>query len=142
MRPDFLQIEDVLHIHQDQIERYGGSPDLRDAGLLASAVETPRATFGGELLHVDLFEIAAAYLFHIVQNHPFTDGNKRTGVAAALVFLDLHGIEMRVAEDDLVAHVLDVAQGRIAKSEVAAFLRSHAVHPDTPTSGAPDALGA
>lgn len=88
MELDFLRIEDVLGIHEDQIERYGGASGLRDAGLLSSAVETARATFDGELLHTDVFAVAAAYMFHIVQNHPFTDGNKRTGAAAALVFLD------------------------------------------------------
>lgn len=127
MDPEFLRVEDVLQIHQDQIERYGGSPDLRDPGLLASAVDTPRATFDGATLHGDLFEMAAAYLFHIVQNHPFVDGNKRTGTAAALVFLDLNGVEMSVDDDTLVDHVLAVAQGNVAKSEVAAFLRRHAI---------------
>lgn len=127
MQPDFLCIEDVLRIHEDQIDLYGGSPDLRDAGLLASAVETPRATFGGQFLHEDLFEMAAAYLFHIVQNHPFVDGNKRTGTAAALVFLDLHGIEIEIDDSALVDHVLAVAQGQIGKPDIAAFLRKHVV---------------
>lgn len=71
--------------------------------------------------------MAAAYLFHIVQNHPFVDGNKRTGAVAALVFLDFNGIETEIDDDALVDHVLAVAQGRIAKPEVAAFLRKHAV---------------
>ncbi|MFN7430988.1 MAG: type II toxin-antitoxin system death-on-curing family toxin [bacterium] len=127
MQPNFLRIEDALRIHQDQIELYGGSPDLRDPGLLISAVETPRATFGGQFLHGDLFEMAAAYLFHIVQNHPFVDGNKRTGAVAALVFLEFNGIETEIDDDALVDHVLAVAQGQIAKPEVAAFLRKHAV---------------
>jgi len=127
MDPEFLRVDDVLQIHQDQIERYGGSPDLRDPGLLTSAVDTPRAMFDGKYLHGDLFEVAAAYLFHIVQNHPFVDGNKRTGTAAALVFLDLNGIEMEIDDGALVDHVLAVAQGQIAKPEVAAFLRTHAV---------------
>jgi len=127
MDPEFLRVDDVLQIHQDQIERYGGSPDLRDPGLLTSAVDTPRATFDGRHLHRDLFEMAAAYLYHIVQNHPFVDGNKRTGAAAALVFLDLNGIEMEIDDGALVDLVLAVAQGQIAKPEVAAFLRTHAV---------------
>lgn len=127
MEPDFLRIEDVLRIHEDQIERYGGGSGLRDPGLLASAVETPRAGFGGRSLHGDLFEMAAAYLFHIVQNHPFVDGNKRTGAVAALVFLDLNGVEIEIDEDALVEHVLAVAQGRATKPEIAAFLRRHAV---------------
>jgi death-on-curing protein len=127
MQPEFLRIEDVLRIHQDQIEHYGGSPDLRDSELLASAVETPRASFGGRFLHGDLFEMAAAYLFHLVQNHPFVDGNKRTGTAAAFVFLDFNGITIEVDDDALVEHVMGVAQGLISKPEVAAFLRNHAV---------------
>lgn len=127
MDPEFLRVDDVLQIHQDQIERYGGSPDLRDPGLLTSAVDTPRAMFDGRHLHRDLFDMAAAYLFHIVQNHPFVDGNKRTGAAAALVFLDLNGIEMEIDDGALVDLVLAVAQGQIAKPEVAAFLRTHAV---------------
>lgn len=127
MHPDFLLVEDVLRIHADQVERYGGSPDLRDPGLLASAVETPRAMFGGELLHGDLFDMAAAYLFHIVQNHPFVDGNKRTGVAAALVFLDINGVDVDIGEDALVEHVLAVAQGLAHKPDIAAFLRSRRI---------------
>ncbi|MBL9030139.1 MAG: type II toxin-antitoxin system death-on-curing family toxin [Phycisphaerae bacterium] len=126
MAPEFLRVDDVLQIHQDQIERYGGSPDLRDPGLLTSAVDTPRAMFDGKYLHGDLFEMAAAYLFHIVQNHPFVDGNKRTGIAAALVFLDLNGIDMAIDDDTLADHVLAVAQGREDKTAVAAFLRLHA----------------
>mgnify|MGYP001191833144 CR=1 FL=1 len=126
MDPEFLRVDDVLQIHRDQIERYGGSPDLRDPGLLTSAVDTPLAMFDGKYLHGDLFDMAAAYLFHIVLNHPFVDGNKRTGTAAALVFPDLNGIEMNAGDDEIVAMVLAVAQGRGDKKAVAAFLRVHA----------------
>ena len=121
----FLSIDDVLAIHQDQIDRYGGSAEVRDLELLASAVQMPQAAFGGVFLHADLFEMAAAYLFHIVQNHPFIDGNKRTGTATALVFLDLNGIEIDIPDDKLVEHVLEVAQGRIEKPEITGFLRQH-----------------
>lgn len=126
MDPEFLRADDLLQIHRDQIERYGGSPDLRDPGLLTSAADTPRAMFDGRYLHADLFEMAA-YLFHIVRNHPFVDGNKRTGTAAALVFLDLNGVELAIDDDALADHVLAVAQGHLTKSDVAAFLRQHAV---------------
>lgn len=124
MDPDFLRIEEVLRIHEDQIERYGGSPGLRDSGLLASAVEMPRATADGEFLHTDLFAMASAYLFHIVQNHPFIDGNKRTGTAAALVFLDFNGVECVIDDSDLVDLVLAIARGETAKDTIAAFLKS------------------
>lgn len=123
---DFLQVNEVLAIHQDQIERYGGGEGLRDPGLLISAVETPRAMFGGAYLHADLFEMAAAYLFHLVRNHPFVDGNKRTGAAAALVFLDLNGTELNISDEALVELVLGVALGAIDKSAVAAVLRASA----------------
>ncbi len=127
MEPEFLHIDEVLQIHEDQLERYGGDSGLRDFGLLASAVETPRASFGGQFLHTDLIEMAAAYLFHLVQNHPFVDGNKRTGAAAALVFLDLNGVEMEIDDDALVDQVLAVARGEAGKAEVAEFLREPAV---------------
>ncbi|MCK4659796.1 MAG: type II toxin-antitoxin system death-on-curing family toxin [Phycisphaerae bacterium] len=89
MAPEFLRVDEILHVHQDQIERYGGHASIREVGLLLSAIAMPQASIGGEFLHHDLFEMAAAYLFHIVQNHPFVDGNKRTGAAVALVFLDM-----------------------------------------------------
>lgn len=126
MDPEFLRIDDVLRIHEDQVVRYGGSRALRDAGLLTSAVEAPRATFGGRFLHADLFDMAGAYLFHIVQNHPFIDGNKRTGAVAALVFLDLNGVEVEIDDEALFGHVLAVARGTLTAVEVAAFLRHNA----------------
>ncbi|MBK8915028.1 MAG: type II toxin-antitoxin system death-on-curing family toxin [Phycisphaerales bacterium] len=125
MEPEFLELAEVLTIHADQIERYGGDASIRDAGLLGSALAMPRATFGGEFLHRDLFEMAAAYLYHIVQNHPFVDGNKRTGTASALVFLDMNGVTIDVDEDALVDLVLEVAQGRADKGRIAEFFRAN-----------------
>jgi len=123
MEPAFLSLSEVLEIHQDQITRYGGSAEIRDLNLLKSALGMPQSTFGGEFLHADLFEMAAAYLFHIVMNHPFVDGNKRTGTVAALVFLDLNGLEMTASQDVLADMVLGVAEGRIGKEPLAAFMR-------------------
>jgi death-on-curing protein len=90
--PDFLSVVEVLFLHEEQLARYGGGTGIRDIGLLESAVAQPQATFGSEYLHADLFQMAAAYAFHIAQNQPFVDGNKRTGLVAALVFLDLNGV--------------------------------------------------
>jgi len=117
----FLTLEEVLEIHVDQIKRYGGSSGLRDLGLLQSAVATPQASFGGEYLHATLVEMGAAYLFHIVQNHPFIDGNKRVGAATTLVFLTMNGVDISVTNDALVQLVLDVAQGNTSKTEIAEF---------------------
>ena len=91
MSPDFLTLEEVLEIHDDQINRYGGASGIRDFGLLESALAQPQTIFGGSLLHTDLFEMAAAYFFHIIQNHPFMDGNKRVGAVTGLEGIDKRG---------------------------------------------------
>ncbi len=121
--PLFLDFDQVLQIHQSLIERYGGSEGLRDVGLLHSALATPRATFDGQWLHGDLFEMAAAYLFHLVQNHPFLDGNRRVGAASAIIFLALNGIAIDADEDGLVEVTLAVARGEIEKTAIAEFFR-------------------
>jgi death-on-curing protein len=122
---DFLSLAEVLEIHRDQIERYGGEPGIRDIGLLQSALAMPAAGFGGSFLHEDLFEMAAAYLFHIIRNHPFVDGNKRTGVVAALVFLIMNGFELDADANALEKMVVAAAKGKSSKSAVADFLRKH-----------------
>ena len=100
---------------------------VRNLGLLESALATPAATFGGAFLHPTLPEMAAAYLFHLVKNHPFLDGNKRIGLAAMLVFLGLNGLDLVAEEDHLVDVVLGVAAGTTSKSVVAVFIESHTV---------------
>ena len=126
MKPRFLEFDEVLEIHRDQIERYGGRPGIRDAALLRSAIAMPSAGMAGEYLHVDRFEMAAAYVFHIVKNHPFIDGNKRVGAVAALVFLELNGVETRISDADLFDLMMSVAGGRMSKSGIAEFLRGSA----------------
>lgn len=125
MKLKFLHINKVLKLHRDQIRRYGGSDGLRDRGLLESAIAMPRAQFGGQFLHEDIYEMAAAYLYHITLNHPFVDGNKRAGAAAALTFLAVNGIEVEVDDDSFTELVLNVAQGMTDKPTIAAFLREH-----------------
>jgi len=123
--PVFLTLGEVIEIHRDQIERYGGDPGIRDLGLLQSAMAVPAAGFGGRYLHTDLFEMAAAYLFHITQNHPFINGNKRTGAVASLVFLSLNDVEIEADEEEFERIVLGVAEGNIAKASVAEFFRNN-----------------
>lgn len=119
----FLDIEQVLRLHRSLIEHYGGDPGLRDAGLLQSAIAVPQSSFDREYLHQDLFEMAAAYLYHIVQNHPFIDGNKRTGAASAIIFLAINGLDIDADEDGLVDVTLAAATGRLGKPEIADFFR-------------------
>ena len=123
---DFLSVTDVLRLHADQVDVYGGQCGVRDMGLLESAVAQPQTAFGGEHLHRDIFEMAAAYLFHIVQNHPFLDGNKRAGVVTALVFLDLNGVEINAPKGSIYDLTMSVASGKADKPRIAAFFRSHA----------------
>lgn len=123
--PVFLTLAEILEIHEVQISLFGGSLGLRDRGSLESALAQPEMSFGGQRLHDDLFEMAAAYLFHIVMNHPFVDGNKRTGTVAARVFLYLNDYDLDSTEDDLADIVLSVAGGRAGKAEVAVFLRNN-----------------
>jgi death on curing protein len=127
MSPTFLTLDEVLEIHQDQIARYGGSAGIRDLGLLQSALAQPQATFAGQFLHADLFEMAAAYLFHVTQNHPFIDGNKRVGAVAAIVFLLLNDQDIAATNAELETLVLSVAQGQTSKPQIAQFMRDHAV---------------
>ena len=119
----FLSLAEVLEIHQDQITRYGGASGIRDIEILKSAIGMPSATYGGQFLHTDIFEMAAAYLFHLVKNHPFVDGNKRAGAVAAFVFLTLNGFDFDAPEDDFAEMVLSVACGKLDKADVAVFIR-------------------
>jgi death-on-curing protein len=119
----FLTLAEVVEIHKDQIERYGGSHGVRDMNLLSSAVAMPYASFGNEYLHADIFEMAAAYAFHIAQNHPFIDGNKRAAFASALVFLDLNNISIADPRGKLYNAMITLASGKIGKREFAGLLR-------------------
>ena len=125
MSTTFLTADEVLAIHADQIERYGGALGIRDRGLLESALAMPEATYSGEELHASLCEKAAAYLFHVVKNHPFVDGNKRVGLAVSLAFLALNEVRITATDEELVDVVLGVAQGRQSKADVAVFLERH-----------------
>ena len=121
--PLFLRLNEIVEIHSDQIARYGGSTGIRDMGLLQSAVAMPMSSFGGQYLHADLYEMAAAYLFHLVKNHAFVDGNKRVGTVAAVVFLELNGVEVEADEAEFERLVLDVAENKSGKSAIAEYLR-------------------
>jgi death on curing protein len=124
VNPEFLDVEDAMDIHDGQIDDYCGSYGIRDTGLLESAIAQPQASFGGELLHSGIFEMAAAYLFHIIQNHPFVDGNKRTGLSCALTFLEINGIPIDSPDPVLYNLAIDVAEGACGKREAADILKS------------------
>ena len=123
----FLTVDDIIESHQNQIETYGGSHGIRDIGLLESAIAQPEASFDGQYLHADIFEMAAAYLYHLVMNHPFVDGNKRVGLEAALIFLEINNENLSASDEELVDLVLKTTAGQVGKREIAEFFRSHCV---------------
>jgi death-on-curing protein len=122
MQPSFLSLEDVLEIHAAQLDRYGGQDGIRDRGLLLSAMAQPEMSFAGELLHEDLFAMAAAYAFHIAENQPFIDGNKRTAFQAADVFLMLNGFDLPASKRWHVA-MIDIAKRTLDKAGLALLFR-------------------
>lgn len=126
MSPLFLTLDEVLSLHAEQIRLFGGSAGIRDVGLLQSAIGSVEATFGGAFLHETIFSMAAGYLCGICRNHPFIDGNKRTGVAAALTFLELNGVEVDADEDAFYDLIIGVIEGRVSKASVTVFLEEHA----------------
>ncbi|MGB0560474.1 MAG: type II toxin-antitoxin system death-on-curing family toxin [Spirulinaceae cyanobacterium] len=118
LTPNFLTLEEVLALHDRQIERLGGTMGIRDRGLLESALAQPQTTFGGQLLHPTLPEQAAAYLYHLALNHPFIDGNKRTAFAVMDTFLRLNGYQLALSDTEAYELVLAVATSQISKDEL------------------------
>lgn len=118
----FLTLEDVLEIHTDQIDRYGGKKGIRDKTLLLSAIAQPMSIFDGIYLHATIYDKASAYLFHICQNHAFIDGNKRVALVSALVFLSMNDYSIDYDENALENLTRLVAEGKMQKEGISLFL--------------------
>lgn len=122
--PSFLTLAEVLEIHRDQVERHGGREGVRDIGLLESAIAMPQSGAGEQYHHRTLFEMAAAYAFHIAENQPFVDGNKRAALASALVFLDLNGVELDDPEGELYDAMMALGARKMSKTRLAELLKT------------------
>ena len=118
-----LSVEIVREIHAEALRKFGGLDGVRDENLLASAVLTPQSSSGGKSPYVDLLDVAAAYLFYICGNHPFLDGNERTAMLAAIVFLRLNGIDTRPASAVWEQLVLEVAASKLDRDATTRRLR-------------------
>lgn len=118
----YLTAEQVLFIHARLIDETGGSHGVRDLGMLESAVARPQATFDGKELHRGLFRKAAALMQALIQNHPFIDGNKRTGSVAAGLFLQLNGYILQAKNRELESFTLKVTISKISLAEIANWL--------------------
>jgi len=122
----FLTLSEVLLILEDQIRNYGGIYGVRDINLLSSALYMPESSYDGNYLHETVPAMAAAYAFHICQNHPFMDGNKRVALASSLVFLDINGYELNCENEALYNEVMGVAKSEIKKEELIKFYEKYA----------------
>jgi len=120
--PLFLRKEAVLAYHEQQIQLYGGDPGILDEGLLESALAQPENTWL-YMSEADVFDVAAAYAFHIAKNHPFTDGNKRTAHVVAAAFLEINGWTQDVPEPDIVRTMIGVADASIDERALASWFR-------------------
>ena len=121
----YLTLVEVLSLHRQIIEQSGGALGVRDLGALQSALAQPRMTFGGEDLYPRLVDKAAAVGFSIVMNHPFVDGNKRTGHAAMETFLVLNGMEISASVDEQEQVILALASGNSGRESFVEWLKQH-----------------
>lgn len=119
----FLSLEQVIAIHDDQIERYGGVHGIARLELLESAVLRPQTTFDGKELYPAIFEKAAAMLHSLVLNHAFVDGNKRTAIVSTLVFLELNGFQLDVKQEELVQAVLKIESKKLNLRKLSLWLK-------------------
>jgi len=123
-----LTVEQVLDFHTEIINELGGAHGIREMGLLISAIEMPTASMFGEFLHVSIYDKAAAYLYHMICNHPFADGNKRSGLVTALTFLEVNAVILEYDENNLEDLVVQVAAGKADKGLIAEFFYNN--HPE------------
>ena len=127
----YLSLEEVVSLHAKVLAQSGGGVGLRDRGALESALAQPEMTFGGEDLYPTVVEKAAALGHSLIQNHPFTDGNKRVGHAAMEVFLILNGYEIDATVEEQEGVVIAVASSRMSRVELSEWLKQHAVEAPT-----------
>ena len=122
-----LSKSQVLLLHEQLVAETGGSPGLRDEGMLDSALNAPFQTFGGEDVYPSLQQKAARLCFGLVKNHPFLDGNKRIGAHVMLVFLALNGIELQYTQTELSDIILQLAAGTIQSSDLLNWVLTHQI---------------
>ncbi|HEY9649264.1 MAG TPA: type II toxin-antitoxin system death-on-curing family toxin [Coleofasciculaceae cyanobacterium] len=141
LTPEFIEKEDVVRIHDDQLETYGGQPGILSEHTLTSAIAQPCATWDGKFLHPTVFDQAAAYLFHIANAHAFVDGNKRTGFAVMVTFLEINGYYLELSEDDAYRLSMSVVtvEGHTSrtKDDIARILESCCIFTATANSPTP-----
>ena len=125
-----ITLREALEVHHRVMAQSGGLAGIRDLGALESALAQPRMAFAGQELYPSIVEKAAALGFSLIKNHPFTDGNKRTGHAVMEMFLMLNGHAIQATVDEQVDVVLRVASGELGREGFLDWLRSHVIGRD------------
>ena len=121
----FIPKDIILFFHEQLVKIYGGSSGIRDENLLDSALEQPKATYQGEYLHDSLLKMAAAYGYHLCNNHPFIDGNKRIAFVAMDTFLQKNNLEITASEKETYKMMIQVASGKLSKEELTLWLENN-----------------
>ena len=129
MATHFIPTRIVVTIHSDLLQRYGGRPGLRDAGLLDSALAQPKMTVGRKFVHRTVFDKAAAYGFHVCRNHPFVDGNKRVAFVLMDILLQKNGWEIVATEEAAYSMMISLAAGKLSKAQLSKWLKEHSAKP-------------
>lgn len=124
----FLTLNQIIFIHDKLLNLYGGAQGLKDINLLKSAIAQPRATFDGNFLHPSIGEMAAAYVYHLIKNHAFLDGNKRTGIFSAIVFLEKNKFSAKLSQKQFYQIAVDVAMSKISKTDLAQIFNNMLDH--------------
>lgn len=124
----YLKLEEVLILHAYQIEKFGGNPNIRDIKLLESAIQRPQTSLAGKDAYTSVYEKAAVLAIGVIQNHPFVDGNKRTGLHAMMVFFELNEVILKITNKKLVDLGVDIANKKISIKKLADLLRKTSQH--------------
>lgn len=124
----FLDIDEVIQINKGQILLFGGLHGVRDKGLLESAVYDAQSSFGGKYLYQDIYHMAAGYAYGITKNHPFIDGNKRTGIICSLIFLKYNEIELEFEQEELYKLGIDIATSKLNIGKIAVIFKKRTYH--------------
>lgn len=123
----YLSIEEILLIHEYQIQRFGGSDGILNLELLESAVYRPRTSYGGVEKYKTIFEKAAVLAYSIIKNHPFIDGNKRTSMVSTILFLELNGYRVQITQEELVKLAIDIASDQISIDDLSEFYKKRTI---------------
>ena len=125
METKYLEIDEVYNIHEKMLEVGGGRSGIRDFTLIHSAVERPKASFAGKVLYQNIWFQAAALIQSLIKNHPFKDGNKRTGFFSMLRFLNINGFDITATKKEIVRFALDIDVRKLSLNKISSWLKNH-----------------